>query len=117
MTDSGTDNTIILAGRVIGFTPPTTGQVEAMVRIARTLEKGADDSPVDFWMTQIDRIGRLIDALINEADREIVDDLYLTGKISSLEALEAIMKKINTNAEASENKAIGKANKVRVQRK
>lgn len=115
MTDS--DNTIILAGRIIGFNVPTTGQVESMVRIAGTLRKGADDAPVDFWMTQISRIGTLIDSLIVEGDREIVDDLYLTGKISSLEALQEIMRKVNANAEASEEKAVGKANKVRVQRK
>lgn len=115
MTDS--DNTIILAGRIIGFVPPTMGQIESMVRLARTLERGADDSPVDFWVTQISRLGMLIDSLIIEGDRDLVDELYLTGKISSLEALEAIMKKVNANAVVSEDKAVGKASKVRVQRK
>lgn len=114
MTDS--DNTIILAGRIIGFHPPTTGQVESMVRIARTLERGADDAPFDFWVTQISRIGTLIDSMIIESDREIVDDLYLTGKISSLEALQEIMKKVNANAVDSEENSTSKANKTRVKR-
>lgn len=114
MTDS--DNTIILAGRVVGFIPPTQGQIESMVRIAKTLQRGTDDSPSDFWVTQIHRIGTLIDSLIAETDRELVDELYLTGKISSMEALQAIMGKVNANAEASENKAIAKASKTRVRR-
>jgi hypothetical protein len=38
-----TDNTIILAGRVIQFIPPTQGQVEQMVRIARSTQRGDPD--------------------------------------------------------------------------
>lgn len=115
MTDS--DNTIILAGRVVGFTPPTQGQIEAMARIGRTLARGSDDEPTDFWVTQLDRIGRLLESLVNVGDRETVDDLYLTGKISHTDLLNAIMMKINSAAVASEEKAVTKANKARVQRK
>lgn len=114
MTDF--DNTIILAGRVVSFVFPTQGQIESMVRIARTLERGADDAPVDFWMTQISRIGMLIDALIAPGDQETVDELYLTGKISSLEVLKEIMAKVNASAQAAEGKANPKASKTRVRR-
>jgi len=115
MTDS--DNTIILAGRVVRFIPPTQGQIESMVRIAKTLKTGSDDAPGEFWITQLHRIGVLIDSMIDEGDRETVDMLYLTGKISAMEALREIMAKVNASAEASENAAIAKANKARVQRK
>lgn len=119
MTD--TDNTIILAGRVVGFTPPTQGQLEAMVRIGRTIRSSTDDSATEFWQTQINRIGILLESLISEADRDIVFDLYLTGKIDHSSVLAAILTKVNANAEASEDKAIekakGKASPVRVQRK
>ena len=114
------DSTIILAGRVVGFIPPTQGQVEALVRIGRTLERGTDDGKEDFWIKQIDRIGTLLESLIAEGDRDIVDQLYLTGKIDHSELIRAIMGKISANAENSENKAIAKAKKTagaRVQRK
>lgn len=114
MTDS--DSTIILAGRVIGFTPPTQGQIEAMARIGKTLQRGSDDEPSDFWITQLDRIGRLLEAMINPADRELVDDLYLTGKIDHNDLLGAIMTKVKATAPAA-TEAATKANKARVQRK
>lgn len=119
MTD--TDNTIILGGRVVGFTAPTQGQMEAMIRIGRTIKSSTDDDLSDFWQVQINRIGTLLESLIDEADREVVFDLYLTGKIDHSTVLGEILKKINANAEASEDKAIakakGKASPVRVQRK
>lgn len=115
MTDS--DSTILLAGRVIGFVPPTQGQIEVMARIGKTLQRGSDDEPTEFWITQLDRIGRLLEAMIIEGDRELVDTLYLTGKINHTDLLTAIMTKINETAVASEDKAIAKANKARVQRK
>lgn len=118
---SDTDNTIILAGRVIGFTPPTQGQLEAMVRIGRTIRSSTDDDLSEFWQTQINRIGTLLESLINEADREIVFELYLTGKVDHSAVLTAILGKMNSNAQDSEDKAIakakGKASPVRVQRK
>lgn len=113
MTDS--DNTIILAGRIVGFTPPTQGQIESMARIGKTLQRGTDDAPSEFWVTQLDRIGTLLESMIDEKDRDLVDQLYLTGKLSHAELLTAIMTKVKENSpdEAKEPKA----NKARVQRK
>jgi hypothetical protein len=115
MTESG--NTILIGGRVIGFIPPTEGQVQQMIRISRTLQTGPDDSPTEFWAKQIGRIGDLLDAMIVEADQPIVDALYTQGKITHTDLIRAIFAKINTNAQESENKAISKAKATRVQRK
>jgi hypothetical protein len=119
MTD--TDNTIILGGRIVGFTPPTQGQLEIMVRIGRTIRASTDDDVSEFWQIQINRIGILLESLIAEADRDIVDTLYLTGKIDHNVLLGAILAKVKENAEESEDRAIekakGKASPVRVQRK
>jgi|SRR5688572_12917611 len=119
MTDI--DNTIIVAGRVLGFTPPTQGQLEAMIRIGKTLKSGADDEDVEFWQTQIHRIGKLIFGMVNEGDHEVLEDLYLAGKADNQIVLAAILTKVNADAVASEDKAIakakGKASPVRVQRK
>jgi hypothetical protein len=115
-----TDNTIILAGRVIQFIPPTQGQVEQMVRIARSTQRGADDAPSDFWVKQIGRIGDLLEQMIVEGDREAVEDLYVEGKLDHTALVTAILTKVRENAEKSEDKAIAKAKKVtgaRVQRK
>lgn len=105
------ENTLILAGRVVRFTPPTSGQIEAMIRIGRSVNKGTDDQPNDFWVKQIDRIGTLLDSMIAEGDRDTVDELYLTGKIDHTMLLTAIMKKVEENAAKSEDKAIDKAKK------
>lgn len=113
MTDS--DNTIILAGRVIGFTPPTQGQIESMARIGKTLQRGTDDAPTDFWVTQLDRIGTLLESMVDEKDRDLVDQLYLTGKISHTDLLTAIMTRVKENSPDEDSKP--KANKARVQRK
>lgn len=115
-----TDNTIILAGRVIQFIPPTQGQVEQMVRIARSTQRGGDDAPSDFWVKQIGRIGDLLEQMIAEGDRETVEDLYVAGKLDHTALVAAILTKVRENAEKSEDKAIAKAKKVtgaRVQRK
>lgn len=116
---SESDNTIDLAGHQVGFIPPTQGQIEAMIRISRSVNRGGDDSR-EFWLKQIGRIGDLLENMIVEADREQVEDLYVTGKIDHSTLLSAILTKVNANAEASEDKAIAKAKKVsgaRVQRK
>lgn len=119
MTDI--DNSIVLAGRVFGFTPPTQGQLEAMIRIGRTLKAGTDDDASEFWQVQIHRIGKLIYAMVNEGDHEVLEDLYLEGKVDHQAVLAAILTKMNSDAEASEDAAIakakGKASPVRVQRK
>lgn len=109
MTEEKTENVIILAGRLVGFTPPTQGQLEAMVRISRTMQAGADDDRSEFWIKQISRIGTLLESMINEADRDLVDELYLTGKIDHTTLLTAILTKVNENAVKSEDKAIAKA--------
>jgi hypothetical protein len=113
------DNTIILAGRVIGFIPPTQGQMESMIRISRTIARGTDDDTAEFWHKQVDRIGTLLESLIAEGDRETVDQLYLTGKIDHATLMRTIMAKINSAAQESEDKAIAKAkaNTARVRRK
>ena len=114
-----TDNTILLAGRVVGFIPPTQGQMESMIRISRTISRGTDDDAKEFWEKQIDRIGMLLESMVAEADRDLVDELYLTGKISHADLMTAIMTKVNENAVASEDKTIdkAKANVARVRRK
>lgn len=115
-----TDNTLILAGRVVGFIPPTQGQIEAMIRIVRSTQKGADDQPSDFWIKQIGRVGDLLEQMIVEGDREAVEDLYVSGKLDHSSLISAIMAKVEQNAVGSEDKAIAKAKKVtgaRVQRK
>ena len=118
MTDS--DNTIILAGRVVGFIPPTQGQLEIMIRIGRTIRSSTDDDLAEFWQTQINRIGVLLESLIAEGDREIVDNLYLTGKVDHSTLLGAILAKVKANSDASPDKPAkspAKASPVRVQRK
>ena len=114
-----TDNTIILAGRVIGFIHPTQGQMEIMLRIANTIHLGPEDDKGGFYAKQIDRIGTLLEAMIAEPDRDLVDNLYLTGKINHSMLLGAILAKVTENAEKSEDKAIAKAkaNTDRVRRK
>lgn len=111
-------NTIVLAGRVIGIIRPTQGQMESLIRIGRSLRRGTDDDTMEFWQTQIDRIGTLLDSLIAEGDRETVDTLYLTGKIDHTTLLTAILGKVRSEAEESEEKAIvkAKANVARVKR-
>lgn len=115
-----TDNTIILAGRVVRYIPPTQGQIEQMVRIARSTQRGGDDAPPDFWVKQVGRIGDLLEQMIAEGDRDTIEDLYVTGKLDHSSLVAAILAKVRENAEKSEDKAIAKAKKVtgaRVQRK
>lgn len=119
-TEANDTNTLILAGRVVRFIPPTTGQIEAMIRIGRSVKKGTDDHDPEFWVKQIDRVGTLLESLIAEGDRDTVDELYLTGKIDHSTLLTAVLKAVEANAEQSEDKAIAKAKKAapaRVSRK
>jgi hypothetical protein len=115
MTETG--DTIVLAGRVVGFMRPTQGQMESMVRIGKTIQRGTDDDSNDFYITQIHRVGLLLESLIAEKDRELVDELYLTGKIDHATLMTAIVEKINSEAAKSEDKAVAKAKTVRAQRK
>lgn len=121
---SETDNTIILAGRVVGFIPPTQGQIEAMIRIGRTMQRGTDDDTSEFWHKQIERIGTLLDSMIAEGDRDLVDELYLTGKIDHATLMKTILTKVKESADQAEgqaveaeNKAIAKAKTASVKRK
>lgn len=121
---SETDNTIILAGRVVGFIPPTQGQIEAMIRIGRTMQRGTDDDNSEFWHKQIERIGTLLDSMIAEGDRDLVDELYLTGKIDHATLMKTILTKVKESADQAEgqaveaeNKAIAKAKTASVKRK
>lgn len=91
MTEQNSTFTVILAGRVIQVKKPTSGQVEAMIRIATALRTGTEDDPNDFWIRHIQRLGKLLDSLVVEGDLDTVDDLYLTGKISSTELLQSIL--------------------------
>lgn len=110
--------TTIVAGRAILVREPTGGQYEAMARIARTIDRGADDSKAEFWMTQVDRLGTLMESLIAEGDRVTVDQLVLTGKLNSTELLKALLEpwadapKTNGTVAAAK-----KASASRVQRK
>lgn len=119
MTEEKTGlDTIVLAGRVIAIIRPTQGQFESLIRIGRSLRRGTDDDTMEFWQTQIDRIGTLLDSLIAEGDRDVVDNLYLTGKIDHTTLLTAILGKVRSEAQESEDKAIvkAKANVARVKR-
>lgn len=119
MTEQSAPKTIIIAGRVLGFTPPTQGQLESMVRIARTLQRGTDDDSKEFWQTQIYRVGTLLESLINEGDRETLDELYLTGKTNSNELMAAILAALKLDEAADAELAPEtpkKANKARVRR-
>jgi hypothetical protein len=86
-----------LGGRMITFLKPTDGQLELLARVKRTLARGTDDAPADFWATQIDRLGQLLDNLIVEADRDIVEKMIIEGKIGSVEILQALFASIHQN--------------------
>lgn len=82
--------TAIVGGRVIGVLEPTEGQWEAIIRIQKTLARSTDDDTTEFYAKQIDRVGTLLENLIEEKDRDLVDQLFLTGKISSTDLMSAI---------------------------
>lgn len=116
-SDKMSGETIDLAGRIVGFIRPTQGQIESMVRISKAISRGTDDDSNSFYLTQIHRVGMLLESLIVEADRELVDELYLTGKIDHATLMGAIMAKINADAVTSEDKAIAKAKTASARRK
>lgn len=113
MTEQTEQLTILLAGRIIGITRPTQGQFEAMARISRTVAMGTDDDDMAFWTKQVARVGTLIEALIIETDRDLVDELFLTGKIDQNDLLRAMFAKFS---EGREQAPVKKAAKTRVQR-
>lgn len=118
MTDESVNpNRIIIAGRVLGFTPPNQGQFESMVRISRAITRGAEDADSGFWEKQIDRVGTLIESMIDEGDRDVLDNLLLTGKTNSNELMTEILAKTRQIQQASGETKLVKVAKARVQRK
>lgn len=110
--------TAIIAGRIVGILMPTDGQWEALVRIQKTLQRSTDDDTTEFYAKQVDRIGTLLENLIEEKDRDLVDQLFLTGKISSAELMLAIFNAIKgETAEQLGASGVKKAAGVRTQRK
>lgn len=91
-----------IGGRQITFTKPTEGQMEMMARIQRTLARGSDDAPADFWAKQIDRLGTLLDSLMSEADLDIVEQMLLKGKISHVDILKAVFEVLAQAREAEQ---------------
>lgn len=106
-----TYETIELDGQTVRFVRPTDGQVQALIRIGFGLRRMNDDTPKDFWVKQLDRMGTVLESVIHEDDRDMVDQLYLTGKIDHSQLLRAIMGQLQDEAVASEDKAIAKAKK------
>jgi hypothetical protein len=88
-----------IGGRMITFAKPTDGQLEMLARIQRTLSRGTDDAPGEFWSKQIDRLGTLLDSLMSEADLEIVETMLLTGKISHVDILKGLFYAIEQGRE------------------
>lgn len=111
--------TATIAGRVIGVIRPTDGQFETLARIQRTLARGSDDEPNEFWVKQIDRLGTLLENLISEGDRDTVDQLFLTGKIDTVGLMRAIFEAVGAAEAGTKNPVVAevKANSARVKRK
>jgi|SRR5687767_2940311 len=107
--------TCIVAGRAIGIYQPTSGQLETLNRLGRTIQRGTDDATSDFWGKQIDRLGILLEALIVEGDRDTVDMLFLQGKLDHLGLLRAVFDAI-TPKDKTAAKPV-KATKASVRRK
>jgi hypothetical protein len=83
-----------LGGRYITFSQPTEGQLEMLARIQRAISRGSDDAPGEFWAKQISRLGDLLDALMSDTDRDIVEAMMIAGKISSIDILQALFRAI-----------------------
>lgn len=109
MTEQNSTFTVILAGRTIAVKRPTPGQVEAMIRIGRSLQTGGEDDPTDYWIKHITRLGTLLESLVAEGDRDTVDDLYLTGKVDSTTLLTAILDASTPAGSAPKTGPVGKA--------
>lgn len=86
-----------LGGRLITFSKPTDGQIEMLARVQKSIARGTDDAPGDFWATQIDRLGTLLDNLIAPADLPIVENMMMKGTISSVDILRALFAAIAQN--------------------
>lgn len=113
---------VTIGGRIIGVRKPTSGQFEAMARIARTISRGTDDDRADFWMTQVDRLGTLLESLIAEDDRDIVDRMFLEGKIETKDLLSVMFSAWKTDDDADQPETLEsiakvKASTTRVRRK
>lgn len=91
-----------IGGRQITFIKPTDGQMEMLARIQRTLSRGSDDAPADFWAKQVDRLGTLLDSLMPEVDQEIVEQMLLQGKISHVDILQGLFEVLAQAKEAEQ---------------
>ena len=107
--------TATVCGRLIGVYRPSSGQLESLNRIGRTIRRGADDAASEFWGKQIDRLGILLEALIVEGDRETVDMLFLQGKLDHAGLLRSVFEALEPKDEAPAKPA--KAAKASVRRK
>lgn len=107
-----------VAGHEVGVTAPTRGQFEAMLRMRNTLLRGTDDERHEFYVKQLDRIGTLLESLIAESDRDLVDTLVLTGKVDLVSLMGAVFEALKPIEEAAPAKAapVKKAVKARVPR-
>lgn len=90
---------VTLAGNVFAVKPMTDGQIESMFRIQRSLSL-AGDFDMAFYGRQVGRFGSLLDSLFtSDADRDKVDDLFLTGQLSTGELLRVILAAYNKREE------------------
>lgn len=90
---------VTLAGNVFAVKPMTDGQIESMFRIQRSLTL-AGDFDMKFYGRQIGRFGSLLDSLLtSDEDRDKVDDLFLTGQLSTGELLKIILEAYNKREE------------------
>lgn len=97
---------VTLAGNVFAVKPMTSGQIEAMFRIQRSLTL-AGDFDTAFYGRQIGRFGSLLDSLLtSDEDRDRVDELFLTGQLSTGEMLKLVLAAYN---KAADNDAAAEA--------
>lgn len=108
---------VLIGGRMISVCKPTSGQYEAMARIAHSIGRGTDDDKTEFWMKQLNRLGTLMDSLILPAEAEIADELILTGKTTTADMLKAILGAWKEDTGQAKPVKATKASATNVQRK
>lgn len=90
-------HSVVLAGKTIRLIRPSQGQLEQLIRIGRSINRGSEQAPDGFYTKQVGRIGDVIDQLIVEEDRDMVDDLYAAGLIDHTELLTAVLSKVKAD--------------------
>lgn len=76
------------------------GQIEALFRIQRSIAV-AGDRDNSFYGRQLGRLGDLIDSLfVSDEDRDLIDSMFLTGKIETNKLLNAVFAAYNAHATA-----------------